>query len=118
MSSGSETPSNRWTSRITRSRGHSVSPVAARVGVLTTAPATSERAQEDDEVLFLVARQLRAQDQVEEFHRVVEGQQAPVVQVGRRIAPSRRTTPAHGAPPAWHASGRACRGRRAWAPAG
>src|SRR6266581_5592958 len=103
MSSGSETPSNRWTSRITRSRGHSVSPVAARrapstarksavnprrarsamahvivahaagVGVLTTAPATSERAQEDDEVLFLVARQLRAQDQVEEFHRVVEG---------------------------------------------
>src|ERR687891_2395708 len=103
MSSGSETPSNRWTSRITRSRGHSVSPVAARRAPPTACKSAVnprrarsptahamvahmlESPQEGDEVLFLVRRQPRAQDQVEELHRVVEGQQTPVVQVGRRV---------------------------------
>jgi hypothetical protein len=45
----------------------------------------SQRAQEVDEVLLFARRQLRAEYEIEEFNRIVEGQQAPVVQLRRRI---------------------------------
>src|SRR2546425_13072593 len=44
-----------------------------------------ERAQEGQEVLLLLLGQASAHDEVEELDRVVEGQQPPVVQVGRRV---------------------------------
>jgi len=43
----------------------------------------SERAQELDEVVLLLAGQFRAEHQVEELDRIVECQKAPVVQVRR-----------------------------------
>src|SRR5688572_2114394 len=72
--------------RPTTSRGRA-SPSASR-------PPSTERAcerrelqglEEGHEVLLLRLGQLRLQDQVEERDRVVEREQAPVVQVGRRL---------------------------------
>gem|GEM_PF-3553758 len=45
----------------------------------------SERAQERHQVSFLVLAQAALQHQVEELHGIVQRQQAPVVQIGRRI---------------------------------
>jgi hypothetical protein len=44
-----------------------------------------QRAQERDDVLFLVRGELQPEHQVEEFHRVVQREQTIVVQVRRRI---------------------------------
>src|SRR5256712_6413675 len=43
----------------------------------------SKRAQKRHEVLLLLRRQLDAEDEVEELHRVVEAQEPAVVQVRR-----------------------------------
>jgi hypothetical protein len=39
----------------------------------------SQRSQKGDQISLFVWRELRAEDQVEEFHRVVKGQQAAIV---------------------------------------
>jgi hypothetical protein len=46
---------------------------------------TLERAHERDDVTLLSARELQSEHQVEELDRVVERQQAVVVQVRRRV---------------------------------
>src|SRR2546427_10064383 len=45
----------------------------------------SKRAQKRHEVLLLLRRQLDAEDEVEELHRVVEAQEPAVVQVRRGV---------------------------------
>src|SRR3989442_14214733 len=47
--------------------------------------ASLQRSQKRHEIPFFVRRELRAEDQVEEFHRVLKGQQAAIVQIGRRV---------------------------------
>src|ERR1700676_3378439 len=49
------------------------------------APRRSEGAKERDQVALLLAGQFGAEHQIEELNRIIERQQAPVVQVGRRI---------------------------------
>src|SRR6202158_5182660 len=45
----------------------------------------SKGAKEREQIALLLAGQFRAEHQIEELDRIVERQQAPVVQVGRRI---------------------------------
>src|SRR5258707_10562190 len=45
----------------------------------------SEGAKERDQIALLLTGQFRAEHQIEELNRIIERQQAPVVQVGRRI---------------------------------
>jgi hypothetical protein len=47
--------------------------------------AGSQRAQEGDQILLLRRGQLVGEDEVEELDRVLERQQAAVVQIGRRV---------------------------------
>ncbi len=47
------------------------------------APRRSEGAKERDQIALLLAGQFRAEHQIEELNRIIEGQQAPVVHVGR-----------------------------------
>src|ERR1700674_7437 len=49
------------------------------------APRRSEGAKERDQVALLLAGQFGAEHQIEELNRIIERQQASVVQVGRRI---------------------------------
>src|SRR5258706_15910438 len=49
------------------------------------APRRSEGAKERDQIALLLAGQFRAEHQIEELNRIIERQQAPVVQVGRLI---------------------------------
>jgi hypothetical protein len=49
------------------------------------APRRSEGAKERDQIALLLAGQFRAEHQIEELDRIIERQQAPVVQVGRLI---------------------------------
>src|SRR5260370_1938229 len=49
------------------------------------APRRSERAKELNQIALLLAGQLGAEHQIEELDRIIERQQAPVVQVGRCI---------------------------------
>src|SRR5690606_13204587 len=44
-----------------------------------------QRLQEGDQVPLLLRLQLELEHDVEELHRVLEGEQAPVVEVGRRV---------------------------------
>ena len=48
-------------------------------------PRRSERAKELNQIPLLLAGQLGAEHQIEELDRIIERQQAPVVQIGRRI---------------------------------
>ena len=45
----------------------------------------SQTQQIGDQVFFFLLGQFQLEHQVEEFHRVVQRRQAPVVQVGRRV---------------------------------
>src|SRR6266403_3211833 len=49
------------------------------------APRRSEGAKERDQIALLLAGQFRAEHQIEELDRIIESQQAPIVQVGRLI---------------------------------
>src|SRR5260370_10108358 len=49
------------------------------------APRRSERAKELNQIALLLAGQLGAEHQIEELDRIIERQQTPVVQIGRRI---------------------------------
>src|SRR6266481_6822010 len=49
------------------------------------APRRSERAKELNQISLLLAGQFGAEHQIEELDRIIERQQAPVVQIGRRI---------------------------------
>src|SRR6202045_2277116 len=49
------------------------------------APRRSEGAKERNQIALLLTGQFRAEHQIEELNRIIERQQAPVVQVGRRI---------------------------------
>src|SRR5207302_729321 len=60
-----------------------LTPVADASG--SPKPIASEAQHERDEVLLLLVIQLQFQNQIEELHRVFEGQQAAVVQVRRRV---------------------------------
>src|SRR5271155_1960221 len=46
---------------------------------------SSKRPQELHQILFLRRRQIRAQDEVEEFDRVLQSQEPAVMQIRRRI---------------------------------
>src|ERR1700730_11146649 len=59
-----------------------ISPAIANQKIFT---ASSEGPEEGHEVRLLGRGQLGAQGQVEELHRVVEGQEPAVVQIGRRV---------------------------------
>src|SRR6202171_2807250 len=52
---------------------------------LVEAPRRSEGAKERDQIALLLGGQFGAEHQIEELNRIIERQQAPVVQVGRRI---------------------------------
>ena len=58
----------------------------------TTGNKLLQTAQERDEIRFFLTRQLDAEYKIEELDRIVESQQAAVVQVRRRIldAPQRK----------------------------
>ena len=49
------------------------------------APRRSEGAKERDQIALLLAGQFRSEHQIEELNRIIECQQAPIVQIGRRI---------------------------------
>jgi hypothetical protein len=46
-------------------------------------PVGLQRTQESNEVLFLLRRQLKFVDQVEELYRVFQREQTPIVHIGR-----------------------------------
>src|SRR5882672_2415829 len=62
-----------------------VATVAALRDRDVEAPRRSKGAKERDQIALLLAGQFRAEHQIEELNRVIKRQQAPVVQVGRRI---------------------------------
>jgi hypothetical protein len=52
---------------------------------LITDDLSSKRSQELHQILLLRSRQFRAQDQIEEFDRVLQSQEPAVMQIRRRI---------------------------------
>jgi hypothetical protein len=58
-------------------------PVLIQIAALQ--PLLSEGAKERDQIALLLAGQFRAEHQIEELDRIIESQQAPIVQVGRLI---------------------------------
>src|SRR5258708_10568937 len=61
------------------------------IQIVALQPRLSEGAKERDQIALLLAGQFRAEHQIKELDRIIERQQAPVVQVGRLIlyAPQR-----------------------------
>src|ERR1700720_429173 len=79
-------------SRLYALEGISIAPqlaLAATADVVRgrdlEAPRRSERAKELNQIPLLLAGQLGAEHQIEELDRIIERQQAPVMQIGRRI---------------------------------
>src|SRR6202040_368922 len=79
-------------SRLYALEGISIAPqlaLAATADVVRgrdlEAPRRSERAKELNQIPLLLAGQLGAEHQIEELDRIIERQQAPVVEIGRRI---------------------------------
>src|ERR1700675_2646281 len=60
------------------------------------APRRSEGAKERDQIALLLGGQFRAEHQIEELDRIIERQQATVVQVGRRILDPAQREGLHG----------------------
>jgi hypothetical protein len=58
-------------------------PVLIQIAALQSL--LSEGAKERDQIALLLAGQFRAEHQIEELDRIIESQQAPIVQVGRLI---------------------------------
>src|SRR5260370_8529780 len=79
-------------SRLHALEGISIAPqlaLAATADVVRgrdlEAPRRSEREKERNQIPLLLAGQLGTEHQIEELDRIIERQQAPVVQIGRRI---------------------------------
>src|SRR5260370_6879457 len=60
------------------------------IQIVALQPRLSEGAKERDQIALLLAGQFHADPQIKELDRIIESQQAPIVQVGRLILDAAR----------------------------